>query len=323
MRPNEIDLSKETKERPIAPGASQAEEDAGDTEEQFSLLGVRPQDLAPKMTVKEKFYKQAHLAGKILRFSAKIPMELRHPSDVDQKFIISYYLADDTISVFCRSPLNSGLTSGQFLNRGYHINSATGKAFSSGDFYVGARLCFTNKTLEIDDVDDYSLAYTHLTISEIMALVRRKVEERNVNLHEAFSEIDEDHNAEISYEEFANAMMGRNLNLEELLTKRDMLTLFRHFDKNSNGSVSYSEVRSARERGHGEATMIRLLIAIASTASNKHPRSAFVATFIRLSPLHYSLSVSCNNSGSRSLCGDARLHWPRSARALYWRGHER
>ena len=123
------------------------------------------------------------------RFSARIPMELRHPADVDQQFVISYYLADDSISVFCRSPPNSGLTSGQFLNRGFHINTATGKAFTHEEFYLGARLHFRSRVLEIDDVDEYSLAYTHLSINEIMALVRRKVEEKNIDLHKTFLEV--------------------------------------------------------------------------------------------------------------------------------------
>lgn len=128
-----------------------------------------------QLSAREKFYKQAHLAGKVLRFSARIPVDLRHPSDVDQQFIISYYLADDTVSVFCRSPANSGLTSGQFLNRGYHLNSESGKPFTHDDFYLGARLHFRSRILEIDDIDDYSLAYTHYSIGEIMALIRRKV----------------------------------------------------------------------------------------------------------------------------------------------------
>ena len=43
-------------------------------DEDEELLVVK--DIAPKLSAREKFYKQAHLAGKVLRFSARIPMEV-------------------------------------------------------------------------------------------------------------------------------------------------------------------------------------------------------------------------------------------------------
>ena len=114
-------------------------------------------------------------------------------------------MADDTVSVYCRSPANSGLSSGQFLNRSYHLNSESGKPFGHGDFYMGARLHFRSRVLEIDDVDDYSLAYTHLTVPEIMALIRRKVEEKNIDLHKTFLDFDQDHNQVVTYDEVSSS----------------------------------------------------------------------------------------------------------------------
>ncbi len=232
MRPDEVDVSPPPPETLARP-----EQDDGEEEDSS------PRE--PPMSAKEKFYKQAHLAGKILRYAATVPLDMRHPSDVDQKFVISYYLADDTISVYCRSPPNSGLTSGLFLNRGKHLNLDTNKFFGADDFYVGARLRFRGKTLVISDVDQYSLAYTHLDVKEIMALIRRKIEERSIELHTTFREFDRDGNQELTYDEFAEAMTGTNLNLYELLTKRDIYTLFRHFDANGSGTISYLEFCNA------------------------------------------------------------------------------
>ncbi|GMH95523.1 hypothetical protein TrST_g9293 [Triparma strigata] len=229
MRGDEVDIVEKLPEPP------KPEVEEGEEEE------AEPVDPEPKLSAKEKFYKQAHLAGKILRFSARIPMDLRHPADVDQQFVISYYLADDSISVFCRSPPNSGLTSGQFLNRGFHINTATGKAFTHEEFYLGARLHFRSRVLEIDDVDEYSLAYTHLSINEIMALVRRKVEEKNIDLHKTFLEFDTDHNQVITYDEFCEVLQGSNFNLRDMLAERDLMTLFRQFDTSNDGQISYLE----------------------------------------------------------------------------------
>ena len=53
--------------------------------------------LGPKKP-KRDFFKYVDNDGKILRFTARFNTQV--PEDVDRRFIISYYLADDTISIF-------------------------------------------------------------------------------------------------------------------------------------------------------------------------------------------------------------------------------
>lgn len=53
--------------------------------------------LEPKKP-KRDFFKYVDNDGKVLRFTAKFITQV--PEDVDRRFIISYYLADDTISIF-------------------------------------------------------------------------------------------------------------------------------------------------------------------------------------------------------------------------------
>ena len=53
--------------------------------------------LEPKKP-KRDFFKYVDNDGKILRFTARFNTQV--PEDVDRRFIISYYLADDTISIF-------------------------------------------------------------------------------------------------------------------------------------------------------------------------------------------------------------------------------
>jgi len=113
--------------------------------------------------------------------------------------------------------------------------------FTTEELFLGARLQFRSRTLEIDAVDDYSMAYTHMSLPEILGLLRQKIQEKNVNLHETFRSYDDDHSQGLTYDEFHDALRGTNLNLEDLLTKRDVLSLFRHFDKDNSGLISYLE----------------------------------------------------------------------------------
>lgn len=54
-------------------------------------------DLVPKKP-KIDFFKYVDNDKKILRYTARFNTKV--PEDVDRRFIISYYLADDTISIF-------------------------------------------------------------------------------------------------------------------------------------------------------------------------------------------------------------------------------
>lgn len=55
---------------------------------------------------KKNFFKYVDNDGKILRWTARFNTQV--PEDVDRKFIIAYYLADDTISIFEPAQKNSG-----------------------------------------------------------------------------------------------------------------------------------------------------------------------------------------------------------------------
>lgn len=54
-------------------------------------------DLVPKKP-KIDFFKYVDNDKKILRYTARFNTKV--PEDIDRRFIISFYLADDTISIF-------------------------------------------------------------------------------------------------------------------------------------------------------------------------------------------------------------------------------
>lgn len=64
MRGDEVDINP-----------AEVPESKPQVDEEEELMVAK--DIAPKLSAREKFYKQAHLAGKVLRFSARIPMEVR------------------------------------------------------------------------------------------------------------------------------------------------------------------------------------------------------------------------------------------------------
>ena len=56
------------------------------------------------------------LDSNVLRFVAKLASD--RPIEIERRFIISYFLSDDTILVFEPPQRNSGIIGGKFLERG-------------------------------------------------------------------------------------------------------------------------------------------------------------------------------------------------------------
>lgn len=69
---------------------------------------------------KPDFFKAMNNDKKILRMTARF--NTRVPEDVDRRFIISFYLADDSIGIYEVPAKNSGIIEGKFLHRRKYKN---------------------------------------------------------------------------------------------------------------------------------------------------------------------------------------------------------
>merc|ERR1712196_617972 len=96
-------------------------------------------------------------SDRILRYEA-IP-ENKVPEDLNRKFIIGIFLADDTVAVWEVRQRNSGCVEGKFRERGMTVNPATGKNFKPGDFFVGGEVTLSAMPFRIVRADEYTLKY--------------------------------------------------------------------------------------------------------------------------------------------------------------------
>lgn len=82
------------------------------------------------------------LAGKQLNKTPAMSQDSQNPLDQGRRFIISYFLADDMISVFETSARNSGIISGKFLEKtripkpGSTVDNP--EYYGPADFAIGA-----------------------------------------------------------------------------------------------------------------------------------------------------------------------------------------
>jgi len=119
-------------------------------------------DLVPKKP-KGDFFKSVDNDKKILRFTARF--NTRVPEDIDRRFIISFYLADDSISIYEPAVKNSGIIEGPFLRRNKYKNVDNNQAWiTPTDMGLGCNIKINGFSYHIISADDYSVKYlqTHL-----------------------------------------------------------------------------------------------------------------------------------------------------------------
>jgi len=107
---------------------------------------------------KKDFFKYVDNDKKVLRFTARFNTQV--PEDVDRRFIISYYLADDTLGIFEPAQKNSGIQEGKFLERRKYKNKHNGDKFIiPSDIVVGGDIVINSYSFHVLSTDDYTDKY--------------------------------------------------------------------------------------------------------------------------------------------------------------------
>lgn len=125
-----------------------------------SCMGLIPKP--PKRDFIKFMEKDRHgLDSNVLRFLAR--MDTTKPIDMDRRFIISYFLSDDTILVFEPPVRNSGIIGGKFLERGrvkkpqqLLYSTQLSEYYMSSDLWVGNTVEFNNHKFILIDADEYA-----------------------------------------------------------------------------------------------------------------------------------------------------------------------
>jgi hypothetical protein len=107
---------------------------------------------------KKDLVKMTTLDGKILRFEARCANYL--VEDEERRFIIAYFLANDTVACFELRQRNSGFPDfPSFAKRTKKVNPATGVYYTPQDLFVGGEASISSMALALTRADEYTLKY--------------------------------------------------------------------------------------------------------------------------------------------------------------------
>ncbi|XP_039250468.1 EF-hand domain-containing family member C2-like isoform X2 [Styela clava] len=183
-----------------------------------SCMGLIPKP--PQLDFIKFMERDRHgLESNVLRFVAY--MSTDSPIDKDRKFIISYFLSDDTVSVFEPPQRNSGIIGGKFLERGRIkkpsqeiFKSEMSEYFTAQDFFVGANVTINDFNFTIVDADEYAFRYMEkhedefpvANMSVIIDKLRSAAKDKVKDIKEFFVMNDPEGGETIRYESFRNLL---------------------------------------------------------------------------------------------------------------------
>ncbi|KAM4797250.1 EF-hand domain-containing family member C2 [Rhinophrynus dorsalis] len=203
-----------------------------------SCMGLLPKP--PQRDFKKFMEKDRNgLESNVLRFVAKLVTN--SPIDMDRQFIISYFLSDDTISVFEPLQRNSGITGGKFLERsrikkpGQELfKSELSEYFKAEDLFVGARVNFHGHKFILVDADEYVFNYMEKNVNQfpmaditsIISKLRSVGESKSREIKQLFVSHDPGNTSHITYDTFRNLLVDIS---EEKLTEHEIMTIGRYY----------------------------------------------------------------------------------------------
>jgi len=119
----------------------------------LKLIAQAPKRDFIKFMMKDRQGLDSH----VLRYFASL--DTNRPIDMDRCFIISFYLSDDTISVFEPEKRNSGIVHGKFIERSKIAKPNNAGYYTAEDLFIGAQVFFRSHQFVITDADEYAMAY--------------------------------------------------------------------------------------------------------------------------------------------------------------------
>ena len=203
--------------------------------------------LIPK-PVRPNFDKQMTYADTVLRFKAKICKdETGHSrytpteSDEAREFIVSVYLADDTVAVFEPPDRKRQIVGGKFLERQECLKPNSPEKYEATDCFAGARIILFSRCFELVEADGYTYgfmerhgpSFPRSDVEQVVARLRSLLAGREEASHAVFA----------GSENTDAAGLQRALTAAGIdVVKQECVTLFRHLAGGAD-AVNVKDVR--------------------------------------------------------------------------------
>ncbi|KAF6256559.1 hypothetical protein COO60DRAFT_1627135 [Scenedesmus sp. NREL 46B-D3] len=183
----------------------------------------------------------------ILRFTARMtPGSSVSHADAGRRFVLSYFMMDDSLLIFEPPVRNSGIIGGKFLERQRVYKPQSEEIYTYKDLYVGGQLEVFTRSFELLDADEYTYTYMennkHIFImadaDAILSSLRVQAASRADAVRTALIETDSQGVGYLTCEQLGQALSRAGLKF----TRHQVISLRRKLDRDRTGSVTTDDV---------------------------------------------------------------------------------
>ena len=189
---------------------------------------------------KKDLAKMREKQGVILRFNAHLLSD--KTEDETRRFVIQYFMEDDTIGIREPPIHNSGVMGGSFLRRQV-LKRPDGIKYDPGDMYVGNVVDFLSHKFVLLNADEYSYramegderTFPYSDFGRLHDLLAQKMEEIRQYFVARYSH---EGGGMIDMADFGACLGDVGLKLN----KQETLTLWRKLDRRNKGKISFTKI---------------------------------------------------------------------------------
>jgi hypothetical protein len=225
----------------------------------------------------KNFKKMQRDKGRMLR--CRLHMVTSHPVNSTRKFVLTYYLEDDSIQVFEETVKNSGVVGGTFLKQGRHQNiepsdGGAPRVFKPTDIYVGNTVgLHGGGKMLIVEMDSASIHFCEshpeefplFDVHRICATIAERCIERRLSLRSIFKPHDLTNSGLLDNPQILLQLLQSCSVIPELSHQEQLVLLRRYSDQPTSAQVSYADfcdtvVQAALARqgtSHAVRTLLR------------------------------------------------------------------
>jgi EF-hand domain-containing protein 1 len=169
--------------------------------------------------------------------------------DASREFVVTWFMENETLTVYEPPQRNSGVIGGKFLSRRRLRNIDTGDFFRDEDFFVGANLLLGGHRFHLYDAEGFTRkllkgqakVWGSSDVKFVLNNLRTKFADFSLTMRRAFRSMDKDYSGSITMDELQTQLRKWNF----VVSRDELVQIFNFYDRGHTGKWTFDDFCAA------------------------------------------------------------------------------